>query len=418
MGVGFFYYFRFVANVIPFRAVRPTRDKVHLVASRAFYTYKKSVLEAKLESNPYSFIHIINPEFGEAEKSEPNSVERFSKVKKNYEGFKSDGIFLKEDSARYYIYRQTGPMGTFTGMVAGASVKDYQEGKIKIHENTLSDRENTFKVYLDVCGFHAEPVLLTYPDHPEIREILFSYVEERPEYEFTTTDCIKHELWLIPESENEKIQAYFAEIPSVYIADGHHRSASSVLYGWERMQKGERGAFEHFLAFFIPESSLHIYSFHRMVTDLHGLSVYDFLKGLEGIGKLSRSETPVIPNQKRSFGVYIQGQWFQLDLHNTKEENDPVVNLDAAQLSNLILSPLLGIEDAKTSKRIDFMGGLEPISKLEKLVDSGKYAVAFTLYPVSTSELKAVADAGLAMPPKSTWIEPKLRSGLTIYELD
>lgn len=406
-----------MANVIPFKAVRPTRDKIHLVASRAFYTYKKSVLEAKLESNPYSFIHIINPEFGEAEKSEPNSVERFTKVKATYDRFRAEGTFLQDESPRYYIYRQTGEMGTFTGLVAGASVQDYMDGKIKIHENTLSEREQTFKLYLDVCGFNAEPVLLTYPDHSGIREVLFKHAESRPEYEFTTTDLIKHELWLLPETENDKVQGFFEDVPAIYIADGHHRSASSALHGWEKMQKGEKGAHEHFLAFFIPESSLQIHPFHRMVTDLNGLSEHDFIMKLEQIGDLSSCEQAHLPSEKRSFGVYFNKRWYALNLKTQNELEDPVENLDAAQLSAHILDPILGIKDAKTSKRIDFMGGLEPIEKLEKLVDSGKFAVAFTLFSVSTTELKAVADAGLAMPPKSTWIEPKLRSGLTIYEL-
>lgn len=406
-----------MADVIPFPAVRPTRDKVHLVASRAFYTYPKHVLEAKLDSNQFSFIHIINPEFREKIKTEPNSIDRFKNVKTKYESFKDEGVLIKEASPSYYIYRQSGSH-TYTGIIAGVSIEDYHNQVIKKHEDTITKRELMFKDYLDVCEFNAEPVLLTYPDNDIINNQIARLVENRAEFEFTTTDGICHSIWPITNQTDIKvIQDEFLEINALYIADGHHRSASSALLGQERKAKGSNSLYDqYFMCYLIPESDLRILDFNRLVKDLNGLTAHQFLSRLSHSFDVELSDTPVKSKHYNQFGMYLNDQWYNLTLKSVFDHDHPVDSLDPKILSDFILEPILNIVDMKTSDRIHFEGGPNGFDKMKSLVDKGKYKVGFSLFPVSADQLKKVADNGLTMPPKSTWIEPKLRSGLTIYE--
>ena len=408
-----------MANVIPFRAVRPTRDKVHLVASRAFYTYQKHVLEAKLDSNPYSFIHIINPEFREVVKTKPNSVERFIKVRNRYQDFKDRGVLIGESAPAYYIYRQTGE-DDFCGIIGGASAEDYRSDVIKKHEQTLTQREQVFKTYLDVCEFNAEPVLLTHPDSAELDAVMEQCMSVRPEYEFTTTDEITHSLWVVDNKEDiQAIQHAFEKLEALYIADGHHRSASSALLANERLQSGasESGNDQFFMAYLIPERSLKIYDFNRLITDLNGLELSEFIEKIRTSFVVEESDLPVVPDGYNVFGLFVDSQWFKLTFRGQVDAEDPACSLDTQILSDYLLAPILDITDLKTSDRIHFSGGPTGFAEMVRLVEQGKYRAAFSLYPVTTSQLKAVADHGSTMPPKSTWIEPKLRSGLTIYEL-
>ena len=406
-----------MAKIIPFKAVRPTRDKVHLVASRAFYSYKKNILAAKLESNPYTFIHIINPEFREDDKTKPNTSERFEKVKDKYQEFKSNGVLVQDEKAAFYIYRQAGPDNSFTGIVAGASIQDYIDKKIKVHEQTITAREQVFKKYLDICGFNAEPVLLTYPDSKTIDDVFEKYYSIRPEFEFATTDEVVHEIWPITElSDQLIIEKEFESFNSIYIADGHHRSSSSVLLGQDKTAEKGEGLHNYFLSYFIPESQLKIYDFNRLALDLNGLSIDAFLSSVSEKFDISESEKSK-PTELHEFRMYLENKWYKLVAKsNSFNAENPVGNLDSSILSDNILAPILNITDLKTSDRIAFVGGLEGMDALEKKVDEGKAKVAFALFPVSVEQLKHVADTGSIMPPKSTWIEPKLRSGLTIYE--
>jgi uncharacterized protein (DUF1015 family) len=413
-----------LAKISTFKAIRPVRDKVHLVASRAFYSYKRNVLNAKLQSNPYTFIHIINPEFNKKDKTEPNTAERFHKVREMYDSFHKDGIFLQDRKESLYLYRHTSRYSSQLGIIAGASIDDYFNGVIKVHEATLTQREDMFKMYLEVCNFNAEPVLMTYPDSEEASSVYQKYTRTRPEYEFSTTDQIKHELWVISKKEDvDKIKAAFSKMDSIYIADGHHRSSSSALYGLDKRKAnpdftGEED-FNYFMAYFIPESELMIYDFNRIVKDLNGLSPEEFLEKIEVNFSVRKKGRKLLkPEAPHHISMFLNGNWYSLIAKkDTYDPDDPIGSLDAYILSKNLLDPVLGITDPKTDERVSFVGGPEGMKGLRKATIKRECMVAFGLYPVSTEQLKAVADAGKIMPPKSTWIAPKLRSGFTIYEM-
>ena len=403
-------------SIQPFKAVRPPRDKANLVASRPFYNYKKRILSAKLEGNPFTFLHVINPEFKAEDKTEPNSIERFKKVKEKYEEFKLNNFLIKDDSLCLYIYRQITATNSYIGIIAGASVDDYITGSIKIHEHTLTEREEIFCKYIDICQFNAEPVLLTYKDNSSINSIIDRYTNERSEYEFSTTDSIKHDLWVISNQKDiETIQQYFKEIPTAYIADGHHRTASSVLYAAEKKDIKET---QFFLSYFIAESSLKIYDFNRTIKGLNGLAVDEFLSNVyQYFDLLEKNDNKLKPTALHEFSMYIDGTWYLLKVKpNFISDTSPVGSLDPQILSDTLLLKVLGIKDLKNDSRVQFIDGTKGMKALKKSVDSGKSDVAFGLYPISIEQLKLIADTNNVMPPKSTWIEPKLRSGLTIYE--
>ncbi len=403
-------------KIKPFKAVRPPRDKANLVASRPFYNYKKHILTAKLEGNPYTFLHVINPEFKADDKTKPNTRERFEKVKNKYDDFKLSN-FLKSDSKEaFYIYRQITPTNTYIGIIAGVAVENYINGQIKVHEHTLTEREKTFCKYIDVCKFNAEPVLLTYEDKPEINQLIDNYIDTRSEYEFTTTDHIKHDLWIVSDDiDIQKIQNIFSQIQKVYIADGHHRTASSALYATENKHMESA---QYFLSYFIAESKLRIYDFNRAITGLNNLSQDDFLQNIEHYFDITETSNKQLkPTQLHEFTMFLGDQWYRL---NTKSDyidgNSPVGSLDPQILSDTILSKTLGIKDLKNDSRAHFIEGTKGLDALEEIVNNKIADVSFALYPVSIKQLKLIADTNNIMPPKSTWIEPKLRSGLTIYE--
>jgi uncharacterized protein (DUF1015 family) len=288
-----------MAVIAKFKALRPVRDKVHLVATRPYYSYKKNVLKAKMESNPWTLLNIINPEFDHSKKTKPNSTERFELVKKGYEQFVNEGILIQDAEPRLYIYKQTSEKHSCIGVIAGASVEEYLAKKIKIHEATLTSREAVFEHYLDVVGYNAEPVLLSYKGNSRIQEAIDGVALDRPEYEFTTTDKIKHELWVVPNKDADKIQAYFEPIKEVYIADGHHRSASSAgLY----TSKGDHYPnAENFLAYFVEEQQLNISSFNRIVKSLNHLKPETFLAKISQLGTLEKLEKGLPPKKKPYF---------------------------------------------------------------------------------------------------------------------
>lgn len=413
-----------MAKIIPFKAIRPTRDKAYLVSSMPAYIYPKHLLEAKLESNPYTFLHVINPEFRADNKTQPNSVERFENVKEKFDEFCNNKIFLQDEKESFYIYRQITKTNTYIGLITGISVDDYLNGNIKIHEHTLTQREETFKLYLDVCQFNAEPVLLTYKDNPIVDAIINKYMKTRSEYEFCTTHHIKQDLWLVNDSEDIKtLTDAFENINDIYVADGHHRSASSVLYAQSKREENPEhkpeDKFNYFLSYLIPESKLNIIEYNRTVSSLNELSIDDFLEKIKIQFELEEKDTLYSPTRKHNFSMYLAGKWYSLTAKKgSYNEDDNVGNLDARILTQNILTPILDIVDLKTDNRISFMEGTKGAEGLQQKVDSEEAIVAFGLYPVSIEQLKAVADANDIMPPKSTWIEPKMRSGLTIYSLE
>ncbi len=407
----------------PFKALRPPRDKAHLVASRSYITYPKGELIDKLLGNPYTFLHLINPEASLGLRSTKNTLNRFQLVKQRYNEWIEQGFLVPDDKPGFYIYRQTQPGKVFTGILGCTSVDDYAAGKIKIHENTLTEREQVFVNYLDATEFHAEPVLLSYPDDDKINEIIHKYEQTRADFDFTTTDRIRHQLWPIDsEQDIESIENQFKSLDAFYIADGHHRSASSYRLAVERRQKDPNLTEDHgssyFMSILIPESEMHIEPFHRLITEL-SLSTDNLISLLSAnfnVEKVKDGEAAA-PKEIHHFAMYLDKTWYKLELKNKPNDNcNPVEKLDPYIISQLILEPILGITDLKTDQRINCIGGKDGCYSIEKSVNSGKFALGFWLFPTSIQQVKEIADNHLVMPPKSTWVEPKLRSGLTVYE--
>jgi uncharacterized protein (DUF1015 family) len=403
-----------MANIKPFKAIRPTRDKVSLVASRSYLTYSKEALNDKLESNPFTFLHIINPDF--SDKIKVNNQElKYQLVRKKFDSFFKQGVFKKEIEECYYIYQHSKNGKCYTGIIAGASMQDYMKGNIKIHEQTISKREKMFSDYLKATGFNAEPVLLTYKKNEEIDFLISSFTKQRPEYEFTTTNKVSHKIWIVDtNNEISKITEEFTKIKSLYIADGHHRmSSSSLLYS---QSKGKENAY--CMSYLISDNQLSILNFNRLVKDLNGLSTSIFLEKLQSNFTLTLKSESFKPILEDEIGMYLNGKWYSLIYNPTKKKNLNVVDkLDPSILTDNILSPILGIYDLKTDKRISFIDGTN-LGEAVKQVDNKDFEILFVLKSISIDTVKEVADKKLCMPPKSTYIEPKLRSGLIIYELD
>jgi len=377
------------------------------------------MLSAKLLGNPYTFLHIINPEFHKEDKTKPNSIGRFLKVRQKFVEFFENDIFMQEESEAFYVYKQSTPFHQFLGFIGGADLTEYENGKIKKHEETLTAREKTFTQYLDIVKFNAEPVLLFHKDNSDIEKLLIKLSSKRPEYEYTTTDEVKHELWVVKKpAQVEKVKEVFGTLNETYIADGHHRCASS--YRYYKDIGGQSTANQHALAYFISESRLNIMDFNRVVSDLNGHSIESFIEAIKKNFKVtkSRKKSPS-PTKAGEISMYLDQSWYLLNPNEENiDHNHPVESLDTRLLTRFLLEPILDIHDLKTDERISFISGDRGIKGLKKAVDKGSAMVAFGLFPVSPKQLIDVADANLIMPPKSTWIEPKLRSGLTIYPLD
>lgn len=410
-----------MAKIHPFKAIRPTRDKVHLVATRPYYTYKKKVLNAKLQDNPYTFLHIINPEFGSSITTEPNSVERFALVEESFNFFKNQGVLIQEEQPSIYIYRQTAGDHEYIGIIAGASIEEYENDAIKKHEATITSREKMFTEYLNIVGFNAEPVLLSYSGQKEIDDFISKKSQGRPEYEFSTTDLKKHELWVLNQEETAFIQKAFESLPAIYIADGHHRSASSVGLKKQREDNNlpQFPNDEYFLAFFINESRVNILEFNRLAKSLNGYSEEEIISLLNQNFTIQSIDKASKPSHPHEISMCIEGNWYLLNCKaEIINEDHPVKCLDSDILTQFVLDPILGIKDLKTDNSIEFVSGDYPLNKFEKKITQGDFKIGFVLYPLSIDEVKRVADNQMIMPPKSTWVEPKLRSGLTIYPIN
>ncbi|MEJ6792463.1 MAG: DUF1015 domain-containing protein [Lacinutrix sp.] len=411
-----------MAKIIPFQAVKPTRDKVSLVASRSYQSYTQAEREARLDYNPFSFLHIVNPCYKYAK--EISGEARYQLVKNRYLEFKEDGVFVKDKKSSFYIYKIVDRDNqTFNGIVAAANVEDYQNDIIKKHEDTIASRESVFKDYLKTVGFNAEPVLLTYPDNNSISNILAEIQQERAEFEFTTTYRDTHYLWQIEsETHIKTIIDTFAKMETIYIADGHHRSSSSLLLcnalkAENKKHKGDE-TYNYFMSFLIPESELRIHEFNRLVKDINGLTKEEFLNELDTLFRIeNRGIMPYKPSKAHHFSMYLDGEFYSLYLRKTNYKfTSSLEALDAQLLYQTILKPILGIIDLRSDKRIDYLSGKKDIINLKSKIDSGEFKVGFGMVPATIEQMKHIADDGLKMPPKSTYIEPKLRSGVTIYE--
>jgi len=408
-------------KIIPFKAVRPTRDKVSLLAARSYDSYSAAQVESRLRDNPFSFLHIVNP--GYKYDKVISGKERYSLVRNRYQEFKDDGIFMQDTKPSFYVYKIVNRDGLeFNGIVAAASVQDYEDDVIKKHEDTIQYREVIFKEYLKTVGFNAEAVLLTYPDDDDLAAIIEKVMEERSEYEFTTTYRDTHYVWKVDDTIIvEKIESLFAHMKTLYIADGHHRSSSSYLLAKDKKaeNKNHTGTepYNYFMSYLIPESDLKIYEFNRLLQDLNGLSKEEFLIKLDAIYRIeNRGQEYYKPSKKHHFSMYLDGSFYSLYLRKDYKFENALDELDAQILYETVLKPILGITDARNDTRLDYSHGKNDLAYVKMVVDKGDFKVGFGLLPVTTSELKKIADQGLKMPPKSTYIEPKLRSGVTIYE--
>lgn len=405
-----------MSKIIPFKAVRPTPDKVALVTCRNYDDYSPAELAAWLNFNPYSFLHVINPAYVHSQKITLDK--RFKGVAHKYQDFKNDGIFLEDENPAFFLYEIQTKNQSFTGIVCGTSIDDYKKNIIKKHEDTLQYRVELFKDYLHQTEFNTEPVLITYPDKPEINHWISEKKKEQPIYHFATTNKEKHTLWKVDgEMEIEWLESQFQNIPELYIADGHHRSASAELLYDQDRHLGNKNL-DYFMSFLIAESNVKIYEFNRIIRDLNGHSKELFLEQLsEHFIIKSKEQELWKPQGKFEFGMYLDGSFYALFYKLENSNPSLLENLDAQILYDKVLQPILGIEDLRNDERIEYIPGKQSILTIKELVDEGEFEVGFMLFPSDISEIKALADNNLIMPPKSTYIEPKFRSGLMIYEL-
>jgi len=405
-----------LAKIIPFKAVRPTRDKVSLVTSRSYDEYSPAELASQLDFNPFSFLHVLNPAYVNQQKI--GLEKRFKLVAQKYNDFKEEVVLIKEENPVFFIYEIQTKNQTFTGIIAGTSIEDYQNNVIKRHEDTLQYRVELFKDYLHQTGFNTEPVLVTYPDNQELTTWISEKKQTDSLYEFSTTKREKHILWKIEdEKEIAWLQEKFDKIGDLYIADGHHRSASAELLYEEDKASGNENL-NYFMSFLIAESNVKIYEYNRIIRDLNGHSKEEFLNKLSESFWLKNKEQALWkPTKKFEFGMYLDDEFYSLTLKDEHSFTSVLESLDAQILYEKVLNPILGIEDLRNDERIDYIPGKQSIITIKEVVDEGEFAVGFMLFPTSISEIKELADNNLIMPPKSTYIDPKFRSGLVVYEL-
>ncbi|MBS1547314.1 MAG: DUF1015 domain-containing protein [Bacteroidetes bacterium] len=401
-------------HVRPFRAWRPAPHTASLVGSRSFLNYSEEQLREKLRGNPYSFLHIIHADHDRAGMSR---TEHFDAVHRKFLEFVDKGFLVREAARAFYIYEQSSPGFISRGLIGAVDVADYREGRIKVHEQTLTAREELFKEYLDHTGINAEPVLLAVPRSKAFEVGLDAITMHPTLFDFCTTDQVRHRFWRVDHpDELGRFAACFRDMEAMYIADGHHRCASSARLA-EQCAAAPGSPKSAFLAYMVPEGQLHIFNFDRTVKGLNGLDETSFLDRLRASGRLwPLPDGPGIP-EKGTVELYTRSGWHGFEFPD-QSTDQPAEQLDAARLSSSVLTPVLGIADLRTDQRVRFVPGTQGTDALEHSVDNGLADVAFHLQAVSFAELRTVADHHVSMPPKSTWIEPKLRSGLTIYSLD
>ena len=415
-----------MATLKAFKGLRPPQTIVKDLASRPYDVLNSSEARVEAEGNPYSLLHIIKPEIDLPEGTNLYSEEVYNKAKSNFELFKEKG-WLEADTEDYlYIYAQTMFGKTQYGIVGCASVEDYMNNVIKKHELTRPDKEEDRMKHVRITNANMEPVFFSYPAVDEIDEIVADFVKTNdPAYDFTGADEVGHHFWVIKDkSINDRIIALFKELPATYVADGHHRTAAAALVGNEKQKNNPnhngQEEYNFFLAVHFPDNQLTIIDYNRTVKDLNGHSKEEFLQKLEKGFRVKEEGSAIYkPSQLHEFSMYLEGKWYSLTAkENTYDDNDPIGVLDVTILTEQVLAPVLDIQDLRRSKRIDFIGGIRGLEELQKRVDSGDMKVAFALYPVSMKQLINIADSGKIMPPKTTWFEPKLRSGLVVHELD
>ena len=414
-----------MAIIKPFKGLRPPKDLVEQVQSRPYDVLDSEEARAEAEGNEKSLYHIIKPEIDFPVGTSEYAPEVYAKAAENFQKFQDNGWLVQDKEDGYYIYAQTMNGKTQFGLVVCAYVDDYMNGVIKKHELTRRDKEEDRMKHVRVNDANMEPVFFAYPDNDTLAAIIARYVCNEPEYDFTAaTDGFRHQLWLIQDKQDqEAITKAFAEIPYLYIADGHHRSAAAALVGAEKAKQNpnHRGdeEYNYFMAVCFPASQLTILDYNRVVKDLNGLTSEQFLEALSKNFTVEDKGTEEYkPAMLHEFSLYLDGHWYSLVAkEGTYNNEDPIGVLDVDISSRLILDEILGIKDLRSDKRIDFVGGLRGLSELKRRVDNGEMRMALALYPVSMQQIMDIADSGNIMPPKATWFEPKLRSGLIIHDL-
>lgn len=414
-----------MAKVKPFRGVRPPKEFVTEVASRPYDVLNGEEARSEAEGNPKSLYHIIKPEIDFEPGKDEHAPEVYERAVENFNAFQREGWLVQDDKEHYYIYAQTMDGRTQYGIVVAANVADYMEGRIKKHELTRRDKEEDRMKHVRIQNANIEPVFFAFPDNKTIDRIIAEVTAAEPEYDFVAADGFGHTFWVVDDDATiSAITEAFDKIPELYIADGHHRTAAAALVGNEkaRLNPQHRGdeEYNYFLAVAFPASHLKIIDYNRVVKDLNGLSPEEFLERLGYSFEVNDMGTePYTPARLHNFSLYLEDRWYSLTARTgTYDDNDPIGSLDVTVSSDLILRDILGITDLRSDKRIDFVGGIRGLGELKRRVDSGEMAVALALFPVSMEQLMRIADTGNIMPPKTTWFEPKLRSGLVIHKLD
>ena len=407
-----------------FRGLRPPKEIAQELASRPYDVLNSE--EAREEANLYSLLHITKPEIDFEPGIDIHTQAVYDKAVANFESFKRNGYLVQDEEDHLYIYAQTMNGRTQYGLVGCAGVEDYMQGVIKKHELTRPDKEEDRMKHVRITNANIEPVFFAYPASPEIDEIIKDIVEnQEPEYDFTSKDDIGHHFWVVTDKKKiQRLIELFNELPATYVADGHHRTAAAALVGNEKKNNNPDHTgdeeYNYFLAVHFPDDQLRILDYNRVVKDLNGLTAEEFLGRLSEVFAVKEmGGEPFKPQNLHTFGMYLNGKWYELIAdEGSYDDSNPIGVLDVTILSKSVLEPILDIMDLRTSKRIDFVGGMRGLGELQRRVDSGEMQAAFALYPVSMRQLISIADTGNIMPPKTTWFEPKLRSGLVIHSLE
>jgi uncharacterized protein (DUF1015 family) len=415
-----------MATIKPFKGYRPDKTNVSKIACLPYDVLNSDEAREEVIGNPFSFLHVTKPEVDMSPDIDVHSAEVYQKGKENLLRLINEGLFMQDEKECYYIYAQTMHGRTQYGIVACASVEDYMNNIILKHELTRPDKEEDRMNHIRVTNFNAEPVFFAFADHPEIDDIIKKTIQDEPEYDFVAPDGFGHHFWVIsdPETVNRVTEIFEKDIANIYVADGHHRTAAAAHVGNERRNNNPAHTgdeeYNYFMAVHFPAGQLAIIDYNRVVTDLNGLTPEEFLEKLDNNFHIDSKGADIYkPTSLHNFSLYLEGKWYSLIAREgTYDDNDPIRCLDVTVLSELVLEPLLNITDLRKSKRIDFVGGIRGLGELKKRVDSGEMKAAFALYPVSMKQLMDISDTGNIMPPKTTWFEPKLRSGLVLHELE
>ncbi len=413
-----------MATVKPFKGLRPVKEMVEKVASNPYDVINSEEAREEVKGQPNSFLHVVKSEVDLDVNVDLYSKEVYEKARDNLNSLVDQNILFRDQEDRFYLYQQEMDGRVQTGVVGTASIDDYKNDVIKKHEFTRKSKEQDRINHVDYCDANTGPVFLTYRHNDELSQVVSSWINNHaPEYNFILSDKVRHTLWVVDDQRViGKIQNLFQQTPCLYVADGHHRSAAAYKVGEMRRNRAKSYSgdepFNYFLTVLFPDNELHILPYNRVVKDLNQLSSDEFMTRLSQNFVIESSDDAYSPTKRHQIGMYLDQKWYNLTLkEGLVDENDPVKSLDVSVLQELVLSPILGIQDPRTDSRIDFVGGIRGLGELEKRCNSGEMKIAFSMYPTSIEDLMRIADAGEVMPPKSTWFEPKLRSGLIINKL-